>query len=72
MEITIAPYIVEPSCDCPYESVGMDRELHNKDFHLPITYWGVFLGENKVSATSSREQAERTREWMENWLAGAH
>lgn len=69
MEITIAPYTVEPSCDCSHEAVGMNRELHIRDFHTPITYWGVFLDENKISSTSSKELAEKTREWMENWLA---
>ncbi|MEQ9618857.1 MAG: hypothetical protein RIG61_06755 [Deltaproteobacteria bacterium] len=47
----------------------MNRELHIRDFHTPITYWGVFLDENKISSTSSKELAEKTREWMENWLA---
>jgi hypothetical protein len=36
--------------------------------HVPVTYWGVFLNDTRVSAVSSRELAEKTKEWMENWL----
>jgi len=36
--------------------------------HAPVTYWGVFLNDTRVSAASSRELAEKTKEWVENWL----
>ncbi|MFI5323920.1 MAG: hypothetical protein ACHQ6U_10390 [Thermodesulfobacteriota bacterium] len=68
MDIKVAPYTFEPSCDCSPEVVGFDKNIHICDIHAPITYWGVFLNENRVSMTSSRELAEKTREWMEDWL----
>lgn len=72
MKINIAPYTVTPSCDCPSEAVGFDKDLHIRNVHSPITYWGVFLDDVKISATSSRDLAEKTREWMKHWLAGVH
>jgi hypothetical protein len=68
MEIRIVPYTFDPSCDCPPEVVGSDKNLHIERAHAPIIYWGVFLNESRVSTTSSRELAEKTKEWMENWL----
>ena len=69
MDIKIVPYTFDPSCDCSPEAVGSDKNLHIERSHAPITYWGVFLNENRVSTTSSRELAEKTKAWMENWLA---
>ena len=31
-------------------------------------YWGVYLNDEKITITSTKEQAEKTKEWMENWL----
>ncbi len=70
-DIKIVPYTFEPSCDCSPEAVGYDRSLHVRDAHAPITYWGVFLNEKRISTSSSRELAEKTKAWMENWLAVA-
>ena len=69
MDIKIVPYTFEPSCDCSPEAVGYDKNFHITKAHAPITYWGVFLNESRVSSTSSRELAEKTKEWMESWLA---
>lgn len=69
MDIRIAPFTIEPSCDCSPEVYGFDKENHMTSVHTPITYWGVFLDDTRVSAASSRELAEKTKEWMETWLA---
>ena len=69
MDIKIVPYTFESSCDCSPEAIGFDKNLHINTIHVPITYWGVLLNENRVSMTSSLELAEKTKEWMENWLA---
>lgn len=37
-----------------------------------ITYWGIYLDDKEISMTSTREQAEKTKEWMENWLDTTH
>ena len=67
MNITIEPYTVTPIC----ESI-VSREYsteYNGDDPMPITYWGVYLGESKMSSTSTEELALKTKEWMENWLS---
>ena len=69
MDIKIVPYKFDPTCDCSPDAVGSDKSLHIESVHAPITYWGVFLNDNRVSTTSSRELAEKTKAWMENWLA---
>jgi hypothetical protein len=69
MDIRLEPYTFEPSCNCPPDEVGFDKDLHIRDSHIPITYWGVFINEDRVSMTSSRELAEKTKVWIENWLA---
>lgn len=37
--------------------------------HL-ITYWGIYLNDKSISYTSSKELAEKTKVWIEKWLAG--
>ncbi len=69
MDIKIVPYTFDPTCDCSPDAVGSDKNLHIESVHAPITYWGVFLNDNRISTTSSRELAEKTKAWMENWLA---
>ena len=34
----------------------------------PITYWGIYIDNNKFSITSTKEKAENTKEWIEKWL----
>ena len=40
--------------------------------NVPITYWGVYLGEKEISTTSTKEQAEKTKKWMESYLENNH
>ena len=70
MTMRIEEYTIEPRCDCPADKVGYNKEAHMNEMHLPITYWYVYLGEDKISTASTREQAERTRDWTKNWLTG--
>jgi hypothetical protein len=53
MTITIEPYTINSNIE---------------NSNIPITYWGIYLDDNKISTTSTKEQAEKTKEWMENWL----
>ena len=69
MDIKILPYTFDPTCDCSPDVVGSNKSLHIEKNHASITYWGVFLNDNRVSTTSSRELAEKTKAWMVNWLA---
>ena len=68
MNITIEQYTVNPACEhsVSLQECGSEYE-ENKP--APITYWGVYLGESKISSTSTEELALKTKEWMENWLA---
>ena len=53
MSLRIEPYKYENNCP--------------KD-GAQITYWAVFMNEDKISVTSTREKAEQTKQWMEQWL----
>jgi len=72
MTMRIEEYTVEPACGCPPDRVGYDKEAHMNEAHMPITYWDVYLDGNKISTASTREQAEKTRDWTKNWLSGGH
>jgi hypothetical protein len=68
MTITIAPFIVDTSYDCPVLPVGYEREERAKMDYLSITYWGIYLDDKYISYTSSEELAEKTKVWIEKWL----
>ena len=70
MASRIEQFQFEPLCDCPPDVVGYDKEAHMNEVHVPITYWDVYLDDHRISTASSKEQAEKTREWTEKWLAG--
>ena len=68
MTITIAPFIIDTSYNCPALPIGHEKEEHTERNYLPITYWGIFLDDRYISYTSSKELAEKTKIWMEKWL----
>jgi hypothetical protein len=68
MNITIAPFTVDPTCDCKAQLIGK-REKHINKYHPPITYWGIYLNDKHISRTSSKELAEQTKLWLEKWLS---
>jgi len=53
MTITIEPYTIN---------------LNFENSEIPITYWGIYLNDKKISTTSTKEQAEKTKVWVKNWL----
>ncbi len=67
MMIRIAPITVEPSCNC-ISAYGHEEKEHVKRYHVPITYWAIYLDDKYISYTSTKEMAEKTRLWMEKWL----
>lgn len=60
MTITIAPFTVN--------SINSAMNEDSKNVHFPITYWGIYLDDKYISHTSSKEQAEKTKVWVEKWL----
>lgn len=68
LSITIAPLEVTPSRDINFYT-GLDgKDQVIKDKNKPIQYWGIYLGKETISYTSSKDHAEKTKEWMEKWL----
>lgn len=57
MTITIEPYTINS---------------HFENSNIPITYWGIYLEDKEISTTSTKEQAEETKKWMENWLKNSN
>ena len=53
MTITIEPYTINSNIE---------------NSNIPLTYWGIYLDDIEISTTSTKEKAEKTKEWMENWL----
>ncbi|GBD38984.1 hypothetical protein HRbin37_01245 [bacterium HR37] len=70
MTITITPFTVDPECNCKTIPQGCSKEEHLRESHKPITYWGIHMDNRFISFTSSKELAEKTKAWMEKWLAG--
>jgi hypothetical protein len=66
--ITISPFTFYPECECRLPFSEQEREEHIKSHHMPITYWGIYMGGKHISYTSSKELAEMTKVWMEKWL----
>ena len=53
MTVTIEPYTLHTNIE---------------NTKMPITYWGIYLDDEEISTTSTKERAEKTKQWMENWL----
>lgn len=68
MTITIAPFMVDPSCDRIEPQVWQEKEEYTERNYRRITYWGIYLDDKYVSYTSSKELAEKTKVWIEKWL----
>ena len=68
MTITIAPFTIDPSCNCPALLARHDKEENAKRNQIPITYWGIYLNDKHISYVSSKELAEKTKLWIEKWL----
>lgn len=68
MTITIAPFTVNSGCGSAAPHIGHVKEGHTGANHPPITYWGIYLDDRYVSYTSSKELAEKTKQWIEKWL----
>ncbi|MGH7792429.1 MAG: hypothetical protein ACREOB_08965 [Thermodesulfobacteriota bacterium] len=64
MTITIRPFTIDLN----------DRPISpllrcDKDGYLSsVVYWGIYLNDEQISYTSTKELAEQTKMWMERWL----
>ena len=65
--VRVAPFIVESRCNC-MSTFGHEEKEHIKQYHVPITYWGIYLDDKFIYYTSSEETAEKTKIWLEKWL----
>jgi hypothetical protein len=68
MDITIVPLTVNSNDESKLLPIRDEKE----QLIAPIVYWGVYLDDECVSYTSSRELAEKTKLWMENLLSDKH
>ena len=66
MNVTIVPLTADSQDDSKLLPI---RE--EEGFIIPL-YWGVFLNDQCVSYTSSKDLAEKTKLWMEKWLSNRH
>jgi hypothetical protein len=64
MNIRIVPFTVDPIHD-----LIRDTERQIKKYDLPITYWGIYLYDKRLSYTLSKEIAEKAKLWVEKWLS---
>lgn len=68
MSITIAPFEVTPSRDNNFYPGLNGRNPAIKGRNQSIQYWGIYLDNEAISYTSSKDHAEKTKKWMEKWL----
>ena len=64
MIITITPFAV----NVPENSNLPLLKRKRKERTPTIIYWGIYLNNEQISFTSSKELAEDTKLWMEKWL----
>jgi len=67
MTIRIIPFIINRAENLQPPPVE-DLEKEKEGYDPAITYWGIYLDNQQVSYTSSKELAEKTKLWMEKWL----
>ena len=66
MIITINPVTLDSTDEFKLALFKNDRV----EYREPVTYWGIYLNSEQISYTSTKELAEKTKTWMENWLKG--
>ena len=63
MNITIVPLTADSNDDSKLLPVRDEKE-----FITPV-YWGVYLDDECVTYTSSKDLAEKTKLWIQKWLS---
>jgi hypothetical protein len=64
MMITITPFAIDLS-----EASNLPSLKQKKENRTPtIIYWGIYLNNEQISYTSSKDLAEETKLWIEKWL----
>ena len=64
MDITIVPLTINSDDKSKLLPIRDEKDK----LIAPVIYWGVYLNDECVSYTSSKELAERTKIWVRNWL----
>jgi hypothetical protein len=64
MNITISPFTISSDTEFKLSLFKINKKEPKK----PIVYWGIYLNNKQISYTSSKQLAEKTKLWMENWL----
>jgi hypothetical protein len=72
MAIRITPFTVGSTRNLSPSLIEDISEEKIKKNDPPVTYWGIYLDDKKISYTSSKELAEKTKLWMEKWLSDKH
>ena len=67
MDITIVPLTVNSNDESKLLPIRDE-----KDKLITPVYWAVYLNDECVSYTSSKELAEKTKLWVENLLSDKH
>lgn len=70
MTLRIEPFTVDTNYEESRALIETNKEKNKENKDIPITYWRIYLDDDYVSHTSSRELAEETKAWMEKWLEG--
>ena len=66
MNVTIIPFTIDQSSDSNVlPSIYGKGAVKKRPL---ITYWKIYLDDNYFSFVSSREIAEKTKQWIEKWL----
>jgi hypothetical protein len=68
MTVKIAPFIINPDYDFKALPVKYKKGRYTERNYPPIVYWGIYLDDKYISHTSNKEQAEKTKTWLEKWL----
>ncbi|HWP91181.1 MAG TPA: hypothetical protein VNN20_03145 [Thermodesulfobacteriota bacterium] len=64
MTVTVSLFTIGSEAELKLYLFKNDQEKSKK----PVVYWGIYLNNEQISYTSSRQLAEETKSWMENWL----
>lgn len=66
MNVTIVPFTIDLNSDSNESSDSYGQEAVK--VNPLITYWKIYLDDKYFSFVSSKELAEKTKQWIEKWL----
>lgn len=66
MNITMAPLRIDS------HNASKLLPVRDEGEYLTWVYWGIYLNNECLSYTSSKDLAEKTKLWIEKWLSNRH